>query len=186
MRKCVLFLLIFVLASCGQEPSQTKLQDYPPVKKMIKIYRTLSFDPVKFVKIIGKGWSIMEQDERSLSLTEIDLNKVSLETYLKTGEKFIKGEEKLRREKQDKQIRLDAGILLTLWVKQDSIPESWKEKVNGKTKYIFFDGTILQRSDGRRYVLCLCWVNNKWRWSCYWLGNTFKTHDPSVLLANQS
>lgn len=60
---------------------------------MLYIDRSIPFDPVAF---IGKGWSIVEQDERSLALTEVDINKVISERTLRPDEVVIKGEDKLK------------------------------------------------------------------------------------------
>ena len=110
--------------------------------QVIKIDRTKLFNPTDF---IGAGWMIDEpQDEKSLALNELDLAKVRFETMLKAiGESSVAGEEKLKRLKEANHTRLDARIFQILWENQQLIPESWKEKINGNTRYIFFDGTIL-------------------------------------------
>jgi hypothetical protein len=118
--------------------------------KVIPIDRTSAFDPVAF---IGEGWSIVEEDERSLALGEVDLTKVNFETMLKERESSVVGEEKLKRLKDAGHIRLDAKVFQTLWENQHLIPASWKEPTNGNTTYVFFDGTILRHSRGGRYVL---------------------------------
>ena len=79
--------------------------------KVISIDRTIPFDTA----FIGDGWTVEEEDERSLALNEIDLTEVAFETTLQKGEKSVKGEEKLKRLKEDGRIRLDAGIFKTLW-----------------------------------------------------------------------
>src|SRR5688572_5104866 len=48
---------------------------------MLRIDRSQLFDPTKF-EGLGKDWKIVEQDERSLALTELDLLKVLFETTL--------------------------------------------------------------------------------------------------------
>lgn len=148
---------------------------------MLQIDRSTPFNHAAF---LGNGWSIVEQDERSLALPEIDLNKISFETTLRPGEVSIKGEEKLRRLKEAGHIRLDAQVLQTLWENQHLIPESWKEKTGGNTTYIFFDGTILQRPDGDRYVLYLYWYDGEWHWHCRWLGSDWFAMNPSACLAS--
>lgn len=141
------------------------------------------FNPAEF---IGAGWSIIaeETDVSSIALTELDLNKVQQVTMLKDGETHIKGEEKLKRLKESKNIRLDADIFLALWENQYLIPESWKEKVGGNTRYIFFDGTVLRSSDGRRYVLYLCWDGGAWYWYVRWLGIDWNAGGPSAVLVS--
>ncbi len=149
--------------------------------KVITIDRTSAFDPVAF---IGEGWSIVEQDERSLALTEVDLTKVSFETMLKDGEKTVVGEEKLKRLIASGDIRLDAKVFQTLWENQHLIPEAWKQPTNGNTTYVFFDGTVLRRSSGSRYVLYLCWRDGEWDWRCRWLDDVWRAARPSAVLAS--
>lgn len=149
--------------------------------RVISIDRSIPFDPKTF---IGNGWSIEEQDERAIALTEIDLTSVMFDSTLEKGEKSIKGEDKLNRLKEKtNRIRLDAGIFKTLWENQILIPEKWKEKTNGNTKYIFFDGTVLRYSDGDRYVLYLYWNDGRWRWYYDWLVSDWHARNPSAVLA---
>ncbi len=135
--------------------------------------------------LIGQGWNIWvdETDTRSIALTELDLTKVQHVTMLKDGETYVNGEEKLRRLKESDYIRLDADIFLTLWENQHLIPESWKERVNWNTRYIFFDGTVLRDSVGGRYVLCLFWSRGRWRWNVSWLMGNWDIRQPSAVLA---
>lgn len=138
--------------------------------RIIKIDRSQPFNPTVF---IGGGWSIEEQDEKALALTEIDLTKVVFKTTLEKGERSIKGEDKLKRLKEKNVVRLDAGIFQTLWENQHLIPEKWKKKINGRTIEIFFDGTILRGSNGVLMVMCLYWCDGKWHWSYQWLVDNF-------------
>ena len=166
--------------------------------KVILIDRSEPFDPAT-LKGLGKGWTIWkgpidgdglkgeeEQDARSLALTELDLTKVRFETGLKSGESSIKGEAKLARLKEAGHVRLDAKVFLTLWENQHLIPLQWKEKTNGNTTHIFFDGTVLRDSDGDRCVLCLFWSGGGWRWYCCWLGSGLGACYPSAVLASES
>jgi hypothetical protein len=140
------------------------------------------FNPAKF---IGKGWSIImeETDTRSTALTELDLTKVQHVTMLQSGGS-IKGEEKLKRLKSSDYIRLDVDIFLMLWENQHLIPESWKESINESTRFVYFDGTVLRRSDGDRCVLCLYWGDGRWRWDVVWLGYNWDSNNPSAVLAS--
>lgn len=166
--------------------------------KVILIDRSEPFDPATF-KGLGKGWLIWkgpidgdglkgeeEQDARSLALTELDLTKVRFETGLKSGEGSIKGEAKLARLKEAKHVRLDAKVFLTLWENQHLIPLQWKEKTNGNTTYVFFNGTVLRDSNGDRYVLYLFWDVGEWVWNYRWLENDQRVSDPSAVLASES
>lgn len=149
--------------------------------KVIPIDRTKPFNPVEF---IGKGWTIKEQDERSLALTQVDLTKVRFEDCLQKGETSVNGEEKLRRLKKMGHIRLDANVFQTLWENQELIPESWKQKTGGSMTDIFFDGTVLRNPDGRRCLLCLYWRCGEWDWSYRWLDNDWHVSNPSAVLAS--
>jgi len=148
--------------------------------RVINIDRSIPFDSKK---IFGNGWSIEEQDERAIALTEISLNEVMFDSTLKKREKSIIGEDKLKRlKKKTNRIRLDAGIFKTLWENQILIPEKWKEKINGNTTFIFFDGTILRYSNGDRYVLYLYWLDGEWRWGCDCLNHVWSADRPSAVL----
>lgn len=148
---------------------------------VISIDRTTPFDPVAFA---GEGWSIVEEDERSLKISEIDLTKISLKTKLKDGEDFIVGEENLKRFINSDDIRLDAKVLQTLLENKHLIPDSWKNKINGETPCIYFYGTILREDTGKRYVMCLMWHDNdnEWTWWSEWLDVRWHDHDPSAVL----
>ncbi|MFC1612370.1 hypothetical protein ACFL29_00920 [Patescibacteria group bacterium] len=163
-----------------QRALRNALQDALAQQQMIKIDRKNPFVSEEF---LGKGWKILEQDERSLALTEINLADVRLLSMLKDNETRIKGEEKLERLKEAGHIRLDAKIFQILWENQELIPELWKEKTNGCTTYIFFDGTILRHSHGLRCVLCLCWLVSEWHWDYSWLESDWFVDDSSVVLA---
>ncbi|HZS43199.1 MAG TPA: hypothetical protein VFA52_03215 [Candidatus Paceibacterota bacterium] len=111
----------------------------------------------------GDGWSIDEQDERSLALTEIDLNKVRLVTTLKAGEITITGEERLARLKKANYVNLDAQTLFAFLQHTELLPPQWKRqsyrRCFGKIPqgYIFFHGTILRDRRGRRHVPYVNW-----------------------------
>lgn len=122
------------------------------------INRSIPFDPVEF---IGFGWSIVEQDERSLALGEVDISAIRLETALKDGEEHVQGEDKIRRLTASGHIRLDAKIFQTFWRNRERIPESWKKKWENKyNNFIYFDGTIFQDPHGERCVLCMSWSDS--------------------------
>lgn len=151
--------------------------------KIVKIDRSKAFDPVSS---IGKGWSIEEQDEGSLAITELDVTKVQFKKMLRDDESTIEGEKKLQRLKEAGYIRLDAIIFQTLWENQYLIPEKWKEKTEDNTTFIYFDGTILRRPDGYRYVLFLYWSDGRWYWDYDWLETNWNVHHPSAVLASSS
>ena len=146
---------------------------------MLQIDRTFAFDPTAF---ICKGYSIVEQDERSLKFNEVDLTKVSLETMLKGYEKSVVGEEKLKRLIKAGHIRLDAKVFYALLGNQHLIPELWKQPTNGNPTCVFFDGTILRQLSGNRFVLYLYWDGGKWRWEGSCLVHRWRSDRPSAVL----
>lgn len=148
--------------------------------KIVKINRG-RFNPAKF---IGQGWSIVadQTDVHSTNLAELDLTKVQHVTMLKDGESRIAGEERLKRLKGSGYIRLDADIFYALWENKYLIPESWKEKVNGNIRYIFFEGTIFRYPDGCRCVLCLYWRDGQWHRHVDWLGLAWRAYGLSAVL----
>ena len=161
---------------------------------IISINRTTPFNPAKF---LGEGWSIWkgpidgdglsgeeEQDNRSLALTELDLSNIRFEICLQKGENYITGEEKLKRLKKADFIRLDASIFLTLRQNQHLVPDCWKEKTNGNTTFIFFDGTTLRGPFGYRRTLYLYFGDGRWGWNYYWLVSARGSGSPSAVLAS--
>jgi len=142
---------------------------------LLTVNRSRTFNPAKF---IGKGWTIEEEDERSLALTQVDLSAILLETTLKPSDNGrVQGEEKLRRLKASGHIRLDAMVLQTLWENKHLIPESWKTK-----NAVYFDGTVLRRPFGSRCVLCLSWYGDEWNWYYDWLDHDWNAENPSAVL----
>lgn len=153
------------------------------LKDMLIIDRTTAFDPTTF---IGAGWSIVEQDGRSLELAEIDLTKVQFVTILKKkkGDAPVSGEDKLKHLIASGVIRLDAKVFQTFWENQHRIPEHWKQPTNNIPTFIFFEGTILRNPNGNRCVLYLFWFHYKWIWYEYHLDNPWCGDSPSAVLAS--
>ncbi|HEY9583636.1 MAG TPA: hypothetical protein VJI66_01570 [Candidatus Paceibacterota bacterium] len=165
--------------------------------KIITVDRSQPFNPATF-KGLGNGWTIWkgpidgdglkgeeEQDSRSLALTELDLTRVRFETSLKSGESQIKGEVKFARLKEAGHVRLDAKVFQTFWENQRLIPLQWKEKTNGNTTHIFFNGTVLRDPFGHRSVLYLCWFGGRWCWDYHWLDSGWAASNPSAVLESQ-
>jgi hypothetical protein len=144
----------------------------------ITIDRSKPFDIASFTT--SKLWSIVEQDEKSIALTEINIPDIALQSTLKEGENLIDAEENLRRLKNAGDIRFDANVLKTLWENQNLIPLEWRDKTNNFVVFIFFDGTIFESPEGERCSLCLFWSNNMW--NCKALELKYK-RSPSFLSA---
>lgn len=163
-------ILLAIIAAAGSSLAGTKL----------RIDRSQPVDPIKLLR---PGWTIAEQDERSLALKEVDLSQVRLVHVLKLGERWVQGEEKIRRLKNAGYIRLDAKIFQTLWENQRLIPKSWRQKTGRHETWIFFDGTVLaSQKEDARCVLFLYWKGRRWDKGCFWLEAGWEAHWPSAVL----
>jgi hypothetical protein len=134
--------------------------------KTIKIDRSLTFNPETF---IGKNWEIRRQNEKSLSIIEIDIDKIMLVTSSdqKKNHDGVEPECIEYSLKKEGYILLDVQILKTLLENNNLIPEKWKEKVNGEIQYIIFMGSILRHPFGWDKVLNLSYDEKKggWEWN---------------------
>jgi hypothetical protein len=140
------------LESGGREP------------RILKIDRSSPFDPVSF---LGEGWKVVEEDERALALTEIDLSKVYFDSMVKESELSISHKTKQKRLREGKNIPLDAKCLQTLWEDKHYIPELWRFRNSYGQKTLRdmnFDATILRRGNDQSSVLGLSFACGKWQW----------------------
>ncbi len=143
---------------------------------MATIIRIDRSKPIHFA-LIGKD-TIEEQDEKSLCLTECDLDRVQLETCLENGISSISSERRLARLKEKKCIRLDARIFQEVLGNLSKIPESWKSKWE-----IHFNGTTMQDASGNRYIFCLVGdTKGHWKWGVHWLANACQEYTASAVL----
>ncbi|HBE90479.1 MAG: hypothetical protein A3E37_00240 [Candidatus Andersenbacteria bacterium RIFCSPHIGHO2_12_FULL_46_9] len=131
------------------------------------------FDPVAF---IGEGWKELEGDERALALKQVDFSTCQFLTCLKEGDGYIKGEEKLRRLKEDypQLIRHGGNQFLALWEDymkngNNSVLEHLRRTQD--ITYLDFFGLILQRPYGPRLILSLYWDGGHWCCHYRWLTN---------------
>ncbi|MFA5986133.1 MAG: hypothetical protein WC819_02165 [Parcubacteria group bacterium] len=165
-----------------------------------KLLLTKPFDPTEF---LGKGWTVWkgsadgdgltgerDVDPRSETLTEIELTKFVFETCLRTKEKSIDCEEKIRRLKEKKSdlIRFGGNVFLAIW-------EDYQENgINGALEWLYqnfgitfldFSGLILRDSNGWRYVLFLLRGDDgTWTWNHFWLGLRYAADRPSACCAS--
>jgi hypothetical protein len=145
------------------------------------IDRSKPFDPVKF---IDRGWSIVEEDERSLALDEIDFAKVRFESGLNEHERVITGDVKLQRLKVMPGIRLDAKVGQALYEEKGQTTLRWLHETYGVT-WFELAGTVLRYSDGHRYFLYLYrYDDGSWDWGDGWLGSVRRRGSVSPLLAS--
>ncbi len=161
-----------------------------------KFILTKPFNPAEF---LGKGWATWKGpidgdglsgeediDSRSLALSQVELAGFVFEICLKADEKSIKGEEKLRRLKEEKPdfIRFAGNVFLGLWFdyqanKENSILE-WFYR-NGKISFMDFFGQILRDPNGYRHALSLYRLDDgEWHWYYNWLGHDWYAGHPSA------
>jgi hypothetical protein len=97
-------------------------------------------------------------------------------------ERTIEGN-KLRKELATKVV-LNANVLDYLLAHPHLIPESWKQDEKGRTRYIFFWGTIYRNSGGDLCMRCLYWNDGRWDWGNYWLDYGWVVQYPAALRAS--
>ncbi len=145
------------------------------------ILQRQEFDPVKF---LGKGWSIDEKVGQRAG-NNLDAGKIVAKGYLKDGELYTSGEERLERIKamlDDTQ--LDAQDFMALWNEKGHATLRWLYNTKGIT-FLSFWGTILRNLNDSRYVLFLYWNEGQWSWYCNWLDYDFGADNPSAVLASK-
>lgn len=130
----------------------------------------------KFLESLLPCW-IIESDNGNA-----DWKKAALKSYLKDGEEYAEGNTILTRFGKDVPLNIEA--FQYLWEHQDEIPESWKEKTNGYTTYVFFDGLVVRDPDGGRCSLCLYWSGGRWNWNYDWLDFGRVADCPSAVVAS--
>lgn len=130
---------------------------------------------------IPDGWKV-EQHELGGSFK---WDPAQVQFYLsepQRKEKSIEGN-KLRKELEGKPV-LNANVLDYLLANPHLIPEEWKKDEKGRTRYIFFWGTIYRDSRGGLCVRCLYWDGGRWDWDCDWLGVDWSVRGPAALRAS--
>lgn len=77
----------------------------------------------------------------------------------------------------------NANLLDYLLAHPYLIPEEWKTDERGRTRYIFFWGTIYRNVGGDLCVRCLYWTGEKWWWSDHWVKFEWTAQYPAALRA---
>ena len=101
------------------------------------------------------GLKIVDEDSRSVSLEEINLNDIVFNLYLGMDH-LCDGDERIEylKKRTKKLVRLDAGIGMELIRNANSIPLTWgRDENNDPVTFFFCDGTIFSEDDGNKYVL---------------------------------
>ncbi len=149
------------------------------------------FDPAA---AFGQGWTVWrgskdgtglkgdeERAPHSLTLKEINVAQVELETRLRPSESYTTGVERLIRLEAEKaeHIRLDPAFALALMDEPSKFPAAWKGKV------IFFDGLTLRSPLGGRCSVCAGWVDGTVELYSHWHDDNRNATYPSALLASK-
>lgn len=134
--------------------------------------------------LLGPGWTIIDENKKSLRLTEIDMAKIYLKSGLEEGEEFVQGDVKLSRLKKEGYVTLDFAIFNTFWKSPELIPEEWKLKTNNETTFICFDGTMFLSPMGERCAIFLFW-KDKWLWRFQSFRDLFDAATPSAVLSEE-
>lgn len=144
---------------------------------ILKIDRSVPFDPNTFDDfrrwhssidgVHNLYWEMVDQDEKSLAITEFDIGNIELIQTLKANEFRVMTTEHLDRLKEQEHTLLDLKVFQALWENQSLIPSSWKENVDneGCGDHIHFYGSILKpQLLWYRYSIYLQWFRDKWIW----------------------
>jgi hypothetical protein len=119
-----------------------------------------------------------EIDIRSLGITELKLTSIILESCLRKNERYITGEERLRRLKKEKpeMIRLGANAFLGLWLdylaQGDNSGLEWLYRNRG-IEIIDFYGIVLRGRGCDVLYLHRDNFEKKWSWNIYSIRQGF-------------
>src|SRR3989344_7204874 len=117
-------------------------------RSIISIVRPSTFKP----GFVSPGCSVWWQDERALQATEIDPGDVELVQLPRHPRSRVLGR---WRSTPNGFTPLDTGVFQVLWEEPWLIPESWQKLTCNTTTFVFFDGTVIQTSQGNLVVVCL-------------------------------
>lgn len=133
---------------------------------ILQIDRSVPFDPTVF---LGDGWTVVEQDESSLKLVEVEIDKIMLPVYFSSREAFP-------------QVCLDANAFQAFWENKPLIPESWKKEAFPYFTRVYFEGTYLRHERKGQGNMFLCWDHdNIWHFGCNHQSRCFSFTPGAVL-----
>ena len=138
----------------------------------------LPFDGAEVVDHKGEGWVRVEKRKDGLY---VDGKKVVLHlSERQQAGSVIKGHD-LREELSGKPV-LNSNILDALFDHPHLIPEEWKADGEGRTRYIYFWGSVFRIPDSQDlYVRCLYWNDGAWHRHFNWLGDDWDDQRPAAL-----
>ncbi len=123
--------------------------------RVIHIDRNKPFHP-EMLYTIGQRcawnfaqWRVVEENSRSTSIADLHVGQITLYSALAKGERFLLGNEFLRRFKMTGGVGLDAKFFYAFAKQPPLVPEIWEYK------NVFFPSTILQLPNGERVILCI-------------------------------
>lgn len=127
------------------------------------------------------GWKVEEHKKGGQFAFDPAKIKLYLSPNQQDGE--VIGGNELRKEMASEPV-LNANVLDYLLAHPELIPEDWKKDEQGKTRYVFFWGTIYRYSSGYLCVRSLYWGGGSWGWSGRWLDGGWRGVDPAAVLAS--
>jgi hypothetical protein len=131
---------------------------------------------------IPNGWKI--ESHQPGGQIEFDPAKIDLWLFEEQTRGTITGNELRPLVERRPGVILNACVLDHLLKNTALIPESWKQDDQGRTRYIYFWGTIYRDSGDSLYVRYLCWRDGQWVWDISWLGLEFVGQDPAAVFAS--
>lgn len=139
----------------------------------------LPFNGAEVVEHRGTGVSKLERRKGSLY---IDGKKIHF--YMSRVQKTDSILGTMLRNEVTKHPVLDANVLDHLLERADVIPEDWKLDEEGRTRFIFFWGTIYCGANGELLVRYLCCLGGRWQSHYYSLDCRIGVSSPAVVSAS--
>ena len=166
-----------------------------PLANIFRINRSTPFDPVP---LLGTGASFwhgpkdgkglkgeIEQDTKSMALTEIDLWSIRFKAYIPEGESLISGENRIMAIKTASDTALDPQIGQSLYEEDGQKGLRWLYDQTG-IKWMEFLGQPLRNAFGDRLSLVLYrLVDGSWGRGCVCLGNVRSASGPAAVVSNK-
>lgn len=155
----------------------------------IKIKRSVSQDEKNrllndFLGCDTNEWNIIHENLESLSLNEIDLEKIVLDSMIDEGDRrLITFSNRFEKLNKDPRIKLDFEVMLAvLRIPLDFVPNKFKKKFKNKRIKIFFDGTLINNSPSEKIgIIYLSWNGKEFYHGIQFSGFIFREDSLSAL-----
>ncbi len=115
-------------------------------------------------KLFASEWKLIKHYNKSLEIQSLNIKNIRLEKTANSENENISGYKRMDVLIKRKFIPLDIYIFLMFWRNQYLIPESWKDKTNGETTFICFDGTAFMSPYNKECTLFLYWMKDAWHY----------------------